>query len=218
MARVKGTPTAGSGSLQTKTPELPFGLRCFHSNSRMKFSYCFWVRSTPVGTPVVTIIPSRAVKVSGALLTATHPVRFLPLNSGTKPSSSPAVSTVSGRKRQGRRSHRLPVMALILVRMRRRFRKSYDAGRKDPPEPEVPFGFSSAVGFGIFRAGEPTMARKPSKDEADGIRVVCRNRRAFHDYTVQEVLECGLVLTGTEVKSLRERSASLEDAYAKVEG
>ncbi len=62
------------------------------------------------------------------------------------------------------------------------------------------------------------MARKPSKDEADGIRVVCRNRRAFHDYTVQEVLECGLVLTGTEVKSLRERSASLEDAYAKVEG
>jgi SsrA-binding protein len=62
------------------------------------------------------------------------------------------------------------------------------------------------------------MARKPGKDEADGLKVVCRNRRAFHDYDVQDVLECGLVLTGTEVKSLRERSASLEDAYAKIEG
>ncbi len=62
------------------------------------------------------------------------------------------------------------------------------------------------------------MARKPSKDEADGIKMVCRNRRAFHDYDVQDAIECGLVLTGTEVKSLREGSASLEEAYAKVEG
>jgi SsrA-binding protein len=62
------------------------------------------------------------------------------------------------------------------------------------------------------------MARKPNKDEADGIKMVCRNRRAFHDYDVQDAIECGLVLTGTEVKSLREGSASLEEAYAKVEG
>src|SRR5207237_4410915 len=37
-------------------------------------------------------------------------------------------------------------------------------------------------------------------------------------YEITERLECGLVLTGTEVKSLREGSASLEDAYAKIEG
>jgi SsrA-binding protein len=61
------------------------------------------------------------------------------------------------------------------------------------------------------------MARKPSKDEADGIKVICRNRRAFHEYDVSDTLECGLVLTGTEVKSLREGSGSLEDAYAKIE-
>jgi SsrA-binding protein len=52
----------------------------------------------------------------------------------------------------------------------------------------------------------------------DDVQVVCRNRRAFHQYHIDERLECGLVLTGTEVKSLREGQASLEDAYAKVDG
>jgi SsrA-binding protein len=57
---------------------------------------------------------------------------------------------------------------------------------------------------------------KKAKDE-DGIKVVCRNKRAFHEYEIADRLECGVVLTGTEVKSLRESSASLEDAYAKLE-
>ena len=61
------------------------------------------------------------------------------------------------------------------------------------------------------------MARKTKQDEPD-VRVICRNKRAFHEYEVHDSLECGLVLTGTEVKSLREGSSSLEDAYAKVEG
>lgn len=62
------------------------------------------------------------------------------------------------------------------------------------------------------------MARTHKKDESeDGIKVICRNRRAFHEYTISERLECGVVLTGTEVKSLRAGSASLEDAYAKLE-
>jgi SsrA-binding protein len=62
------------------------------------------------------------------------------------------------------------------------------------------------------------MARKQKKDkDEEGIKIICRNRRAFHEYLIQEKLECGLVLTGTEVKSLREGSSSLEDAYAKIE-
>src|SRR3954463_4505408 len=65
-------------------------------------------------------------------------------------------------------------------------------------------------------AGEQTMARQTRQDE-NGIRVICRNKRAFHEYEVFDTLECGLVLTGTEVKSLRDGSASLEDAYAKIE-
>ena len=62
------------------------------------------------------------------------------------------------------------------------------------------------------------MARTPKKDEEDGIKVICRNKRAFHEYTIHDRLECGIVLTGTEVKSLREGGTSLEDAYAKMDG
>jgi SsrA-binding protein len=59
------------------------------------------------------------------------------------------------------------------------------------------------------------MARNDKQSEA--IKDVCRNRRAFHEYEVLDRLECGLVLTGTEVKSLREGHASLEDAHARID-
>ena len=55
------------------------------------------------------------------------------------------------------------------------------------------------------------------KDEAGDVQPICRNRRAFHEYEVFDTLECGLVLTGTEVKSLRAGVGSLEDAYAKID-
>ena len=48
-------------------------------------------------------------------------------------------------------------------------------------------------------------------------KVVAQNRRARHDYDILETLEAGLVLTGTEVKSLRGGKASLAEAYATVE-
>jgi len=48
-------------------------------------------------------------------------------------------------------------------------------------------------------------------------RVVAQNRRARHDYFVLETFEAGLVLSGTEVKSLRLGKASLAEAYATVE-
>jgi SsrA-binding protein len=60
------------------------------------------------------------------------------------------------------------------------------------------------------------MGRKQQPDE-EGIKVISRNKRAFHDYTILDRLECGLVLKGTEVKSLRDGQASLEEAYAKLE-
>src|SRR5216110_945212 len=59
---------------------------------------------------------------------------------------------------------------------------------------------------------------KKGADKEDGIKIICRNKRALHEYHVFETLECGLVLTGTEVKSLRDGSSSLEDAYAKIDG
>ena len=52
---------------------------------------------------------------------------------------------------------------------------------------------------------------------ADGIKVVAKNRKATFDYHVEEDLEAGLVLQGTEVKSLRDGKCQLTDAYAAIE-
>ena len=57
------------------------------------------------------------------------------------------------------------------------------------------------------------MSREHESDE----RVVAQNRRARHDYFILETYEAGLVLSGTEVKSLRLGKASLAEAYATVE-
>ena len=51
------------------------------------------------------------------------------------------------------------------------------------------------------------------KTDPDG-NIVARNRRARHDYFIEETLEAGLVLLGTEVKSLRGGRASIEESYA----
>ena len=47
---------------------------------------------------------------------------------------------------------------------------------------------------------------------------MAQNRKARHDYSVQETYECGIVLQGSEVKSLRDGKVQLRDAYARVEG
>ncbi len=46
--------------------------------------------------------------------------------------------------------------------------------------------------------------------------VVATNRQAYHDYFVDETLEAGIVLTGTEVKSIREGKVNLRGAYARI--
>jgi SsrA-binding protein len=53
---------------------------------------------------------------------------------------------------------------------------------------------------------------------ATGERAVATNRRARHDYEIEETLEAGMVLTGSEVKSLRAGQASLAEAYARLDG
>ena len=49
-----------------------------------------------------------------------------------------------------------------------------------------------------------------------GRKVIAQNKKARHDYSIADVIECGLVLTGTEVKSLRAGRASLIDGFAMV--
>jgi len=52
--------------------------------------------------------------------------------------------------------------------------------------------------------------------ENKNYKVVAENRRARHDYAVDEEIECGIVLTGSEVKSLRLNTAQITESYAEV--
>ena len=49
-----------------------------------------------------------------------------------------------------------------------------------------------------------------------GMKIVCENRKARHDYFIHETVEAGLALQGTEVKSLRAGRANLKDSYAFI--
>ncbi len=53
--------------------------------------------------------------------------------------------------------------------------------------------------------------------EKKGVKVLAKNRKARHDYFIEETYEAGIVLQGTEVKSLRAAKANLKDSYARVE-
>lgn len=49
------------------------------------------------------------------------------------------------------------------------------------------------------------------------MKIICTNRRARHDYNIVDTMETGIVLVGTEVKSLREGQAHLKDSYASID-
>ncbi|QES48500.1 SsrA-binding protein [Streptomyces venezuelae] len=51
-----------------------------------------------------------------------------------------------------------------------------------------------------------------------GRKLIAQNKKARHDYAILDTYECGIVLTGTEVKSLRQGRASLVDGFVSVEG
>lgn len=55
--------------------------------------------------------------------------------------------------------------------------------------------------------------KKVQKDD----NVVARNRKANHDFTILDTIECGVVLTGTEIKSVRQSRLNLKDGFARIE-
>ena len=56
-----------------------------------------------------------------------------------------------------------------------------------------------------------------ARDKSEGKKTVARNKKALHEYHVIEQLEAGIVLTGPEVKSIRDGKASLAEAFARVD-
>ncbi len=59
------------------------------------------------------------------------------------------------------------------------------------------------------------MAKKKKKQTVPG-KVVCTNKKAYHDYFIEDTIETGIVLLGPEVKSLRAGRANLKDGYARI--
>ncbi len=52
--------------------------------------------------------------------------------------------------------------------------------------------------------------------ENKSVKIIAKNKKAYYNYSVDEKIECGLVLQGTEVKSLREGRISFPDSYAEI--
>ena len=68
----------------------------------------------------------------------------------------------------------------------------------------------------MAKSGKTAKKAESGKDKKDDHLVVARNRRARFEYEILEVAEAGIVLTGTEVKSLRTGKASIEEAYVDI--
>ncbi|MDQ0167721.1 SsrA-binding protein SmpB [Bacillus horti] len=51
---------------------------------------------------------------------------------------------------------------------------------------------------------------------AEGVKVVAQNKKARHDFHIEETYEVGIVLTGTEIKSIRSGKANLKDSFARI--
>jgi len=62
------------------------------------------------------------------------------------------------------------------------------------------------------------VSKKAKKTEDKNEKSIAENRKARHDYEILDHLECGIVLTGSEVKSLRDGKLSLQEAYARIAG
>jgi SsrA-binding protein len=72
------------------------------------------------------------------------------------------------------------------------------------------------VGGAISHLSDEDM-KQEKKPTGDGRKVVVSNRRARHEYDIEDTVEAGLVLTGTEIKSVRAGKVQLTDAYARIQ-
>src|SRR5262245_8968910 len=97
-------------------------------------------------------------------------------------------------------------------------RSCWRRGSHGPPEDSPPEGGHyvqwTDVVSAFRRTGEP-VAEKTEREKAQAN--IAENRKAYHDYHLLETFEAGIVLLGTEVKSIREGRVNLRDSFARVE-
>lgn len=83
--------------------------------------------------------------------------------------------------------------------------------------PRIRFG-ASCASRAQTPSGSTTLKPTEKKKGREGVKIVAQNRAASYNYHLLDHLEAGLVLVGTEVKSLREGKGTLRDAYAEIRG
>jgi len=69
----------------------------------------------------------------------------------------------------------------------------------------------------VSQKGPPRDRKTDGRKKDETVRGIATNRKAFHEYFIEEKFEAGVALTGTEVKSLRDARANLTDGYVAVE-
>src|SRR5579875_1418465 len=69
----------------------------------------------------------------------------------------------------------------------------------------------------MLRLAAMAKTKVKSPPERTSEKIVTVNRKAFHDYHIEEEVEAGIVLLGTEIKSIRSGRVNLRDAYARIE-
>ncbi len=69
----------------------------------------------------------------------------------------------------------------------------------------------------VLRMARPAQNTAEKEGPVRGDRVVTSNRRAIYDYFIEESLEAGIALTGTEIKSIREGKLTISEAYARID-
>ena len=71
---------------------------------------------------------------------------------------------------------------------------------------------------GLFLSGRDMICGRFSVMAREEIKVAAQNKKARHDYFIEQTIEAGIVLSGTEVKSIRQGKVNLKDSYATITG
>ena len=82
----------------------------------------------------------------------------------------------------------------------------------------MPSSMPSARQSARLRAQTPTAPRRPAMPSKRERKLISKNRSAHHEYFIDETFECGIELSGTEVKSIRERACQITDTFALIRG
>jgi SsrA-binding protein len=88
----------------------------------------------------------------------------------------------------------------------------------DSPDKHEPLACSSLVRRLSYESVNPANKSTAKKKEAPAVKIAAQNRAASYNYELLDRFEAGMVLVGTEVKTLREGKGALRDAYAEIKG